>query len=430
MVDYFTTSIVYLLLFTIGIQSSVQCFFLLKILKIKQTPIHYILYTLVGYTLFYLGIILPPMSDSLGLLLAVLSIFLFTRFILKQNLSVSVFLAFLIMTVNILAESILTPLLSIFVRINIVSELLLDNISIWGFILLSIAVFSICTKFFAIDETIKSKVLWILSTPLLFICLVLRPYFSIIYPNLYRYGLAINDTILNDDIWFLFISLAAMLTVGSILFTYKKLISQSKIENDAILLSTKIAAQKSYIEEIKQRYDATNRFRHDFKNHISILSGLINERDFAKANDYLSRFNDCYEDMTFQIATGNTTLDILLSEKLHIAKQNGILLKIDIDICDRVRMDDFDLCTVFANVLDNAIKGCKYANDKYIDIVAKKNKDFFVIDIINSFNIQKYQRGSGIGLETIKFITEKYKGYLDVSTEDQVFRVSIMWSII
>lgn len=434
MIEYFSTpfgfwyGLVYLTLFSVGVQSSVQCFFLLKMAKTKQTLSRYILYALVGYAMFFLGIILPPISDLLGALLGVLSIFLYTLFVLKQNLSVSAFLAFFIMTVNILSESILTPILSIFIRIHNVSAFLLDNISIWGFILLSIAVFSLYTKFFAIDETIKSKVLWILTTPLLFICLVLRPYFIITYPSLFRYGQAINDTVLRDDIWFLVISLAAMLTVSSILFTYKKLILQSKIENDAILLSTQIAAQKSYIDEVKQRYDATSRFRHDFKNHISILGGLISEKDFDKASDYLSRFNDCYEAMTFQIATGNTTLDILLSEKLHIAKQNGVLLKTDIVIGDKVRLDNFDLCTIFANAIDNAIKGAKSVNkeNRIIDITAKPNKDFYIIDIINSFDETNYEKGSGIGIATIKMIAEKYNGYVDISSGDKKFRLSIL----
>lgn len=63
----------------------------------------------------------------------------------------------------------------------------------------------------------------------------------------------------------------------------------------------------------------------------------------------------------------------------------------------------------FFNALDNAIKGCEYADEKMIDIVAKKNKDFFVIDIINSFN------------------AGKYGGYLETGTENGKFRVSIMF---
>lgn len=434
MLEYFTTpfgfwyGFVYMIVFSIGMQAFVQCFFLLKMAKIKQTPLYYILYALVAYTMFFLGVTLPPISEFAGSLLGVLSVFVFTRFILKQSLSVSTFLAFLVMTVNIMVESILTPLLSILVRAHATSDIMMHNISTWCFVFLSILVFSIYTKFFAIDETIKSKILWILSTPLLFICLILRPYIATSYPSLMRYGQAISDATLSDDAWVLVVSVVAMLTVSSILFAYKKLLLQSKIENDAVLLSTQIAAQKSYVEEVKQRYDATSRFRHDFKNHISILGGLISERDFEKASDYLSRFNDCYEDMAFQISTGNTTLDILLSEKLHIAKQNGITLKVDIDIGDKVQLDNFDLCTIFANAVDNAIKGAQSANreNRIIDITAKPNKGFYIVDIINSFDDMRYEKGSGIGIATIKMIAEKYNGYVDVSNIDKQFRLSIL----
>lgn len=434
MLEYFFTpfgfwyGFVYMVVFSLGIQAFVQCFFLLKMTEMKQAPIYYILYALVVYAMFFLGIALPPISEFSGSLLGVLSVFFFARFILKQITSVSVFLAFLVMTVNILVESILTPLLSIFVRMHVVSEIILTNINLWGSAVLSIAVFFTYTKLFAIDETIKSKLLWILSAPLLFICLILRPYIAISYPNIFRYGQAINDTSLSDDIWALVISAAALLTVSSILFAYKKLILQSKIENDAILLNTQIAAQKLYVEELKQRYDATGRFRHDLKNHISILSGLITEREFEKATDYIARFNDGYERMTFQISTGNMTLDILLSEKLYLAQQNDITLKVDIDIGGKVQLDNFDLCTIFANAIENAIKGAKSANkeNRSIDITAKPNKGFYIIDIINGFDEINYEKGSGIGITTIKMISEKYNGYVDISSRDKTFRLSIL----
>lgn len=224
MLEYFATpfgfwyGFVYMIVFSVGIQAFVQCFFLLKMAKIEHIPMYYISYTLVVYAMFFLGITLPPISEFLSSLLGVLSVFLFTKFILKQNVSVSVFLAFLVMTVNIMVESILTPLLSILVRVYTVSDIFMHNVSMWIFVLLSIIVFSIYTKFFAIDETIKSKILWILSTPLLFICLILRPYIATSYPNLIRYGQAISDTTPSDDAWALVVSVAAMLSVNSMLY--------------------------------------------------------------------------------------------------------------------------------------------------------------------------------------------------------------------
>lgn len=434
MIEYYSApfgfwyGLVYMILFSVALQSAVQCFFLLKMAKLRQRPVYYVSYALISYAMFFIGIILPPISEFSGSLFGVLALFLFIRFPLKQGLSVSAFLAFLVMTVNILAETLLTTVIAILLRIYGFSEFLLNNISLWGFVLLSIAVFAIYTKFFAIDETIKSKILWILSAPLLFICLILRPYIATTYVNLFVHGEAINDTALSEDIWVLVISIAAMLTVSSILFAYKKLILQVKIENEAIVLSTQIAAQKAYVDEVKQRYDATGRFRHDFKNHISVLKGLIAEKDFQKAGEYISRFSDSYEDMSFQISTGNTTLDILLSEKLHIARQSKISLRLDIDLSNESRLDDFDLCALFANAIDNAIKGAKSAaeEDRVIDITAKPNRGFYIIDIINSFSPAGYEKGSGIGLTTIRIIAEKYKGYVDISHEDKSFRLSII----
>lgn len=47
-----------------------------------------------------------------------------------------------------------------------------------------------------------------------------------------------------------------------------------------------------------------------------------------------------------------------LNEKYEPAKQNDIDIKLDGKFPDKVNISDFDLCTIIANVIDNAIEAC------------------------------------------------------------------------
>lgn len=434
MLAYFLTPVgfwygfVYTILFSVGLQSALQCFFLVKMAKAKPGPIQYIVYLMQGYLLFFLAVVLPPLSDFFGSLLALVAIFLFARCLLRQSWSASAFLACLMLSVTVLVEGVLTPLLSLLVRLYPLGSIALTNISLCGTLVLSAAIFLLYTKYFAIDETIKSKALVVLSAPLLFICLVLRPYLALRYPSIFRHGQALSDTRLTEDVWFFVLTVVALLAVSSILFAYKTLLSQAKAERDALLLHTQVAAQESYVAELRQRYDATRGFRHDFNNHLLVLEGLLAENDCAQAKRYLSRFRDCHEEMRFPIATGNASLDILLGEKLHLATQHGLTVSVDIAIGERVRLDDFDLCTLFANAIDNAIKGARSAGseNRGIEIRAGVHRDFFIIDLRNGFAEEGYEKSSGLGLATIQMIAEKYRGYVDISQSDETFRLSIL----
>ena len=52
-------------------------------------------------------------------------------------------------------------------------------------------------------------------------------------------------------------------------------------------------------------------------------------------------------------------VDILLGEKMGIAQAGGIHVEASVILPRACGIDDFDLCIVFANALDNAINACQ-----------------------------------------------------------------------
>ena len=56
------------------------------------------------------------------------------------------------------------------------------------------------------------------------------------------------------------------------------------------------------------------------------------------------------------IDTGNKFLDIILNDKYKKALKYNISIDIDANLKLTNWIDDFDLCTLFGNLLDNAIE--------------------------------------------------------------------------
>ena len=49
--------------------------------------------------------------------------------------------------------------------------------------------------------------------------------------------------------------------------------------------------QKQYVSEAKSRYEKTQSFRHDIKNHLSVIHGLLEKGEIKKAEEYLENMD-------------------------------------------------------------------------------------------------------------------------------------------
>ena len=98
-----------------------------------------------------------------------------------------------------------------------------------------------------------------------------------------------------------------------------------------------------------------------------------------------------------------------------------------------------DLCTVFSNLLSNAIASANRVNpDKNPEIVVcfKGGKHYFSITVSNSMaeeeqnkKKKKKDRNHGHGIHNIRETVEKYKGSFEQNIEGDVFISSVYFPI-
>lgn len=110
---------------------------------------------------------------------------------------------------------------------------------------------------------------------------------------------------------------------------------------------------------LEQQYSWLERLRHDMKNHIIALSGLLEDKEWEKMNDYLNKMRDSANLGTREELTGSRVVDALLYPKREKAEQQGILWQCDMQIPELCDMEEFDLCVLFGNILDNAVNACE-----------------------------------------------------------------------
>ena len=101
------------------------------------------------------------------------------------------------------------------------------------------------------------------------------------------------------------------------------------------------------------------RLRHDMKNHIIALGGLLENKEWEKMRSYLKNMEEGAGIRTGEEVTGNQVVDALLEQKRKAAEEKNILWECDVQVPKSRCISEFDLCVLFGNILDNALEACE-----------------------------------------------------------------------
>lgn len=213
-----------------------------------------------------------------------------------------------------------------------------------------------------------------------------------------------------------------------VLFSYRKLAEGFRLDKEAALLELQAQSQKQYVEEAKVRYEKTKSFRHDIKNHITVVKELLQNEKTEAALQYVEGMEDLAVDLSFPVSTNHPVLDVLLGNKLGIAEGCGIEVQCSLAVPYPCGIRDTDFCIILGNALDNAVSACSRISDekqRYIHVAGKVQGDFLFMEIENSYSGGRILH-SGTGLANIRAAAEKYQGALEVRTEEEKFVLSIL----
>lgn len=209
----------------------------------------------------------------------------------------------------------------------------------------------------------------------------------------------------------------------------------------SIYLRMQLENQMNHYADLEKRNQDLEGFRHDMKNHLEILSRLIEERKTTLAVKYISDMKDGMQNRGKQIIeTGNPIIDAILSEKIHTAREQGITVKDEIFISQGIGIDSLDGCILFGNIMDNAIEACvkiPSEEERKIRIKMTSKADMLICRFTNTIHkeilIDKNLKTTkdnaemhGIGVKNIKKSAEKYGGTVSFEKKEGEFEVSFV----
>lgn len=218
--------------------------------------------------------------------------------------------------------------------------------------------------------------------------------------------------------------LAALLCT---LYAYRQLCQGFQAQAALQSLTQASHAQKVYLEEARLRCEQTKAFRHDVKNHLSVLDGLLKSGKLEEGRAYLKHLETVSQALSFPYQTGRAVVDVLLGEKLGLAKD--IPAEVSLLLPDPCGVSDFDLCVIFANALDNAIAACRSGGGApSIRISGTRQGDFYMLLFENTCP-EGPLPPAGTGLSNIRAAAEKYRGAVLTEKTGGRFSLSVLLDI-
>ena len=190
-------------------------------------------------------------------------------------------------------------------------------------------------------------------------------------------------------------------------------------------------SQIEFYKMLNEQYLQMERLRHDMKNHVLALRGLWENKEFEKAGNYLEKMMESGNIGGSEEVTGNQAVDALLYNKKKKAEQLQIRWMCDVHIPKGCTIDEFDLCVLFGNLLDNAIKACAECKNKeyhFVDIQSQQVKQCFLLVMKNGTVMKDVKEiKQGMGFLNIYETVKKYEGTVNIKVENNMFEISILF---
>jgi len=188
-------------------------------------------------------------------------------------------------------------------------------------------------------------------------------------------------------------------------------------------------AQKKYYETLEQRDVLVRGIRHDMNNHLSVLNLLLENGQVDQAKDYIVEISENIRETDIGVHTGNSIVNAIIMDKMSVAKEKGVSIIVN-GVWNYEKMQSVDICTILANILDNAIEAVDdKLSDTNIVLDLKCTDQFFMISESNRcsrkpimeddklITTKKDKSIHGFGIENIRNAVAKYQGTVELTCE-------------
>lgn len=233
------------------------------------------------------------------------------------------------------------------------------------------------------------------------------------------------------------VSMGLLIVNFLILYLYNMLEKSyaHKYEND--LLKQKVQMYANQMDIMLHSENKVRELCHDMKHHMNEVKLLAGSGDTESIEKYIDKMTDFLQNPDELVSSGNMEIDSVLNYMLHKAKKSLTTVEVKVQIPEDMK-HSFDVNIILGNLLENAIEAAEQTKEKKLSVEVYWRQEVLRVEIANSYSGKLKRTGGkllttkedaalhGIGLQSVRKIVEKYNGVMDVASEDNIFKVSLI----
>lgn len=186
-------------------------------------------------------------------------------------------------------------------------------------------------------------------------------------------------------------------------------------------------------------YRREREFRHDINNKLITAQSLLNQGANQELSHFLQEISGTVSGYKYAEYCENSLINTVLNNKIDMANASGIRVETEV-LVGNLPLPGSDLCSLFSNILDNAVEACKELPPDYekcIRLTVRVQNNYLIVtcknpaihgsdsDTCTGVSYEKNpDRGWGLGI--LNRMAQQYDGELHTELLDNCFSLRII----
>ena len=227
------------------------------------------------------------------------------------------------------------------------------------------------------------------------------------------------------ELWIsgVFVNIVAMLMLLVYTISQEK---KAELEEELVKTRHAMELEQAHYRNVENRREELLKIRHDFSNQLVSIGLLMNAGEEKAAQDLIASLSVTIAGTKENLYCDIPVVNAIIAEKAQVCEAAGITLNVDLNFPSSLEVEQMHLCSIFGNMIDNAIAACKMADSEEAPVISLKSItewDYLFIKVVNPSGEtpKRPAPGRGYGSRILAGLAERYGGLYTTEYTDGVF---------